>query len=425
MNHQSNHALAHMNWAIPIFLFIAGAWPIGLALVILKLIDSHAEQQEQQRQRDWIDQMNGYAPAGRESQPFAAQAQPAAPQGFGGTFTAPAAPAQPARKAGPTYRAAPVNPDGASAQQRRSLTLHKVAIGALFVFGAVFFLAGFSQMMNVADWIRWGLVDNYLIRYELLPAATQLLGGIGLVFSGTKLRRGIRHEQELATIAGGRSCVSLQELAAASGLGEKKTLSTVRDAISHGMFGAGAYVDMASRTLVVRGAAPRPAAAPAPQPAPQPKAAEAPKQENKYQAILRQLREVNDAIPGEEMSAKISKLEEISARIFALVEKEPAKEAQLNKFMDYYLPTALKLLNTYATLDQQGMDSSKNVTETKASIENAMDLLIKAFEGQLDKLFQDDALDVSGDIAALQGMMHMDGLSGTDFGPHSDKPDEL
>ena len=59
---------------------------------------------------------------------------------------------------------------------------------------------------------------------------------------------------------------------------------------------------------------------------------------------------MNDAIPDPVMSAKISRLEEVSGRIFALAQKDPDKKAQLQKFMNYYLPTALKLLNTYAHL---------------------------------------------------------------------------
>ena len=56
------------------------------------------------------------------------------------------------------------------------------------------------------------------------------------------------------------------------------------------------------------------------------------------------------------------------------------------------------------------------ITKTKQSIERSLDLLITAFENQLDKLFQSDALDVSADIAALEGMLNLDGLSGeSDF----------
>ena len=172
---------------------------------------------------------------------------------------------------------------------------------------------------------------------------------------------------------------------------------------------AHAYIDNRTDTLVVRGAAPQPKK---PAPAPAPKAQ--PSAEDEYAALLRQLREVNNAIPDPVMSAKISRLETVSARIFALAQKDPDKKAQLQKFMNYYLPTALKLLNTYASLAAQEVDGA-NISEAKHSIERSMDLLISAFENQLDKLFQADALDVSTDIAALEGMLNMDGLTGNEF----------
>jgi len=114
------------------------------------------------------------------------------------------------------------------------------------------------------------------------------------------------------------------------------------------------------------------------------------------------------------MSAKISRLEEVSGRIFALAQKDPEKKAQLQKFMNYYLPTALKLLNTYASLSGQAVEGT-NITDAKHSIERSMDLLVTAFENQLDKLFQADALDVNADIAALEGMLNLDGLTGSEF----------
>jgi len=82
--------------------------------------------------------------------------------------------------------------------------------------------------------------------------------------------------------------------------------------------------------------------------------------------------------------------------------------------MDYYLPTALKLLNTYAQMAMQDVQGA-NISEATRSIERSMDLLVTAFENQLDKLFQADALDVSADIAALEGMLNLDGLTGSDF----------
>lgn len=198
-------------------------------------------------------------------------------------------------------------------------------------------------------------------------------------------------------------------LFAAAGVDAARGRAAVKSAIEHGYFGADAYIDNRTDTLVVRGAAPQPKK---PAQAPTPKAH--PAAEDEYAALLRQLREVNDAIPDPVMSQKISRLEEVSGRIFALAQKDPDKKAQLQKFMNYYLPTALKLLNTYASLSGQAVEGT-NITEAKHSIERSMDLLVTAFENQLDKLFQADALDVNADIAALEGMLNLDGLTGSEF----------
>ena len=116
------------------------------------------------------------------------------------------------------------------------------------------------------------------------------------------------------------------------------------------------------------------------------------------------------------MSDKISRLEAVSAKIFLQAEQNPDKLPQMRKFMDYYLPTALKLLETYAELQAQGIEG-ENITESKHRIESAMDTLVTAFEAQLDKLFQDDALDVSTDIDVMENMLRADGLTGDAPGP--------
>ena len=154
----------------------------------------------------------------------------------------------------------------------------------------------------------------------------------------------------------------------------------------------------------------------APEPAPKkPRKAKAEKasaqEKDQYQKILDELRRVNDAIPDEEMSDKISRLEAVSAKIFEQAKSDPDKLPRMRKFMDYYLPTSLKLLQTYAELDAQGVEG-ENISESKRRIEQTMDTLVHAFETQLDQLFQEDALDVSADIDVMENMLRADGLAG-------------
>ena len=162
---------------------------------------------------------------------------------------------------------------------------------------------------------------------------------------------------------------------------------------------------MSTRCLVVKGQPP------APEPAPAPKTA-APA--DPYQAELDDLRRINEDIDDVVMSEKISRLERVSDRIFDQARDNPDKLPQMRKFMDYYLPTAKKLLKTYAELEEQGIEG-ENITESKTLIANAMDTLVTAFENQLDRLFQSDALDVSTDIDVMENMLRADGLAEDPF----------
>ena len=125
---------------------------------------------------------------------------------------------------------------------------------------------------------------------------------------------------------------------------------------------------------------------------------------------LWQIREENRAIPGEEFSRKLSRLEEICAKIFDHVEAHPQKLPDIRKFMQYYLPTTLKLLKAYREFDGQPVQG-ENVTKVKAEISDTLDTINTAFENLLDSLFQDDVMDISTDISVLETMLAQEGLT--------------
>ncbi len=125
---------------------------------------------------------------------------------------------------------------------------------------------------------------------------------------------------------------------------------------------------------------------------------------------IENIRRINQAIPGDEMSSKLYRLENIMTRIFNQVEKEPQCADDLRKFMNYYLPTTTKLLNAYVDLDRQP-EVGNNITQTKADIENTIDIINDAFENLLDSLFENMAWDISSDISVMKTMMAQDGLT--------------
>ena len=127
------------------------------------------------------------------------------------------------------------------------------------------------------------------------------------------------------------------------------------------------------------------------------------------------VRSCNDAIPGEEFSAKLDKMEHLIGRIFEELRKNPETASELEKMMDYYLPTTAKLLGAYCELDAQP-GNGENVSRTKKEIEDAIDTLNAAFEKLLDSLFEERAWDISSDISVLHTMLAQEGLTKNDFG---------
>lgn len=128
---------------------------------------------------------------------------------------------------------------------------------------------------------------------------------------------------------------------------------------------------------------------------------------NRY---IEEIRRSNDAIPGVEISNKMYHLENVIRRIFQRVEKHPELINDLHKFMDYYLPTTMKLLNAYEELDKQDMQG-ENIKTAKQEIENTLDTINVAFENLLDSFYKETAWDVSSDISVLKTMFAQEGLT--------------
>ena len=128
-------------------------------------------------------------------------------------------------------------------------------------------------------------------------------------------------------------------------------------------------------------------------------------------AYIEQIRKSNDAIPGVEISNKMYHLENVIKRIFKRVEQHPELIDDLHKFMDYYLPTTVKLLQAYEELDKQDVEGD-NIIMAKKEIENTLDTINEAFENLLDSFFFFFSWDVATDISVLKTMLAQEGLTG-------------
>ena len=127
-----------------------------------------------------------------------------------------------------------------------------------------------------------------------------------------------------------------------------------------------------------------------------------------------EMRRLNDSIPGEKISAQIDHLEAATQKIIGEVVEKPEKLPQIRKFMSYYLPTTLKLLNAYDRMASTGIDGD-NISSTKQRVEDMMDTVTKAFDKQLDALYADEALDISTDVTVMENLLKQEGLSDSGF----------
>ncbi|MCD7927744.1 MAG: 5-bromo-4-chloroindolyl phosphate hydrolysis family protein [Oscillospiraceae bacterium] len=125
-----------------------------------------------------------------------------------------------------------------------------------------------------------------------------------------------------------------------------------------------------------------------------------------------EMHRLNDSIKDPTISAQIDHLEATTKKIIAQVVEHPEKLPQIRRFMNYYLPTTLKLLNAYDRMDDVGV-AGENISSTKAKVEQMLGTIVQAFDKQLDALFGAEALDISTDIKVMEQMLAREGLGGT------------
>lgn len=127
------------------------------------------------------------------------------------------------------------------------------------------------------------------------------------------------------------------------------------------------------------------------------------------QQLLSQIRDENDRLPEPEISEQIDTVESIANQIFKAVIEQPAKAPQIRRFMDYYLPTTLKMLVAFRRMEE-GNVTGEQADNARRRIRESLDMVIEAFNKQLARLYEDEALDITTDIDVLETMLKQDGL---------------
>ena len=362
-----------LSWALIVFLFAVGLSPLALLLLFFKLFASDGKKKQA-------------APPPLRTENRTAQAAPADRQ--------------------------PSKAREAVGKMTKSPAAKRSTAFWLKLAGAVLAAVGIIACVEPIDMMVWlGSATSYYIE-DLLTALAMAVGGGAMFYSGLSMDRQLKRHAKYLSVMGDREAVSVEELSRVLGYPKKRVEKDLQKMIDKGCFGGKAYLNMELGYLFRSGQADA-----AFQKQRREAAAQAPKEaEEGYSGILRNIRRANDRIADPVLSAKIDRIEEITARIFQAVEADPKKRTRIDTFLNYYLPTTQKLLDSYAEFEAAGVEG-ENLRQAKSRIESTMDAIVKGFEHQLDELYKADAMDVDSDIRVMETMLHRDTASAErDFG---------
>lgn len=312
-------------------------------------------------------------------------------------------------------------------------TSHKTTVGVLkTVFGGLLSCLTFVIFLST-------MLVNLVSGGSLLGVSSVLTligfgGGVGLIASGVRNLSWVNRFKTYRKVLGQKTYCTLEKLARSVGKSVKSVRKELQGMIDQGLFLEG-HMDKEQTTLITshetyrefehsrllmeqsredqrRAQEAERKAQEAAAKARTEKSTDPRVQEvlDRGNAFLVQIRKCNDAIPGEEISGKISRMELIVRRIFERAEAHPEIVPDLKKMMDYYLPMTVKLLNAYADMDAQPVQG-QTIESSKREIEATLDTLNLAFEKLLDDLYREAAMDVSSDISVLNTLLAQEGLT--------------
>lgn len=371
------------SWIFPILMLIF-VTPLGVLLIVLKLLGGGSTSRSQRRDQ--------------RAQGFAAQSVSRSPLGARTT----------GGQGGQTATAAAPQISQEIARIAKKGKQLALAGGGLSL---VTLIALAAAMRDVMYWLIHGefawFLDDLLAQ---LPALCVLAVGLGLLVDGVRRQRRAGRFRGYLAMIGEKKSVAISALASAAGRPKNKVCADLEDMLDAGLFPSG-YLNYGGNRFVLGGGLedqPEPQAAPKQEPAKQPQTQADRDAEN---AILDEIRQVNDQVANEKLSAQIDRIGVITAKILEYQKSRPEKAPQLHSFLSYYLPTTLKILRAYGQLESQQI-AGENITAAMKRVEGMMDKVVEGFEKQLDQLFQGDTMDITADVDVLEQMLARDGLTG-------------
>ena len=298
----------------------------------------------------------------------------------------------------------------AKQMNRAPKTSDKTARILSIVGAAITAIFGISLVTMLGEVIAYGWY-SYMME-ELFPMCGFFAGGVAMLVAGQRMKRRSARVARYLAVMGKRSHIAVDELCAVTGKSRKKVEGDLEFMVEKGLLGAGAYLDKGRGMFFLNANAFADYANETAK-----KENVTPEEANEgYAGALRAIRSANDRIADPMLSEKIDHLETVAGKIFREVEQHPEKQQQAATFLNYYLPTTLKLLDSYAKFEEAGIEG-ENLSRAQERIEETMDALIKGFDKQLDDLYRNEAMDIDSDIRVMENMLRRDTASvEDDFG---------
>lgn len=141
---------------------------------------------------------------------------------------------------------------------------------------------------------------------------------------------------------------------------------------------------------------------------------EQPAAEDERFSLLMALEEAKNKLNNAEVTEKVNKMISISEEILEKVDRKPDLVESIRRFLNYYLPTATKMVTDYGYMEKQSI-KGEHVRASMEKIEHGLTLLTEAFENQLNTLFSQTAMDVAVDVDVLEQVLKKEGLLKSDL----------
>lgn len=117
---------------------------------------------------------------------------------------------------------------------------------------------------------------------------------------------------------------------------------------------------------------------------------------------------MRNKIEDEDLKKHIINISTSANKIISTIEKEPKKIRKIANFFDYYLPVTLSIIKRYDEIENQNL-SSKEMKEFISSTKLMLKSADEAFNKILERLYQNDMINIDADMKVFNSMLKVDG----------------